>query len=536
MQIKNKKQNFQNATRNLMKFLAFDEQKSTRRKVYSSLYAIIFGLLITSIIFYIRGVSQFSRESSRINLFSLISFIFKNGFSSSNTYLFLNYFIVFGFSGLGVAFAFKSGLFNIGASGQMLLPAVIFYSMLILARFRAGEEISFTILALGFLIFVIGGFFLGALVGILKSFFRIHEVITTIFFNWIVIYIAQWMFNSGHDSILLGSGVSTEFRDKFISNFSFGTAIYSIKLSLTHNFIIFGVALFILLAIGTWFVLSKTMLGYKIKVLGLNKTNAKYIGLNEKFLSILVFGFSGSLCAIGGFFYIVINQNSINSLSNGPIAIAFESIAIALLALNAPLGVIFTSLFYSMLYTSAPVLQLQNGIQKVNVEFQTLITGLVLFMSALSVMFYKFKPFEWIYKQMHLLFNKKYWQSYIKYKQDKVHNSLYYQRQIYRHYLEHLKIKKQISKEKKQLENALFDKVLSTKNQNSKEILETYADIFKERSEFNLKVKALGFDNLQNFKQSHKLKKVNLKNQYHFDKNQLYQAAHKKLKLKGIFS
>ncbi|SYV92537.1 Uncharacterised protein, partial [Mycoplasmopsis synoviae] len=60
------------------------------------------------------------------------------------------------------------------------------------------------------------------------------------------------MFNSGHDSILLGSGVSTEFRDKFISNFSFGTAIYSIKLSLTHNFIIFGVALFILLAIGTW--------------------------------------------------------------------------------------------------------------------------------------------------------------------------------------------------------------------------------------------------------------------------------------------
>ncbi|SYV92538.1 ABC-type uncharacterized transport system, permease component, partial [Mycoplasmopsis synoviae] len=142
-------------------------------------------------------------------------------------------------------------------------------------------------------------------------------------------------------------------------------------------------------------MLSKTMLGYKIKVLGLNKTNAKYIGLNEKFLSILVFGFSGSLCAIGGFFYIVINQNSINSLSNGPIAIAFESIAIALLALNAPLGVIFTSLFYSMLYTSAPVLQLQNGIQKVNVEFQTLITGLVLFMSALSVMFYKFKPFEW---------------------------------------------------------------------------------------------------------------------------------------------
>lgn len=78
--------------------------------------------------------------------------------------------------------------------------------------------------------------------------------------------------------------------------------------------------------------------------------------------------------------------------------------------------------------------------------------------------------------------------------------------------------------------------MLSTKNQNSKEILETYADIFKERSEFNLKVKALGFDNLQNFKQNHKLKKVNLKNQYHFDKNQLYQAAHKKLKLKGIFS
>ncbi|MFL1058575.1 ABC transporter permease subunit, partial [Mycoplasmopsis synoviae] len=102
----------------------------------------------------------------------------------------------------------------------------------------------------------------------------------------------------------------TEFRDKIISNFSFGTAIYSIKLNLTHNFIIFGVALFILLANGTRFVLSKTMLGYKIKVLGLNKTNAKYIGHNEKFLSILVFGFSGSLCAIGGFFYIVINQNS----------------------------------------------------------------------------------------------------------------------------------------------------------------------------------------------------------------------------------
>ncbi|WLP85641.1 ABC transporter permease subunit [Mycoplasma seminis] len=385
------------------KYFMFEDKKTNRRKFYSSLWAVFIGLFLANILYFLIGLGTSTDDS--FNFFSFFIDIFNFSVSSVTYKNTLIFFIIFAFSGLAVAIGFKSGLFNIGVPGQMLLPGVIFFAVMIGARVPRDDISSSYLIGMFFLSIIVGGL-AGGLSGVLKAFFNVHEVISTIFINWIITFLSIWIFTSTND-VLFPTGTPDNFIKQWL-NPPFGTGVITLSQQVIDNFIYFGIAFVVLLMLIIWFIYSKTTLGYKIKMIGLNKTNAKYVGINEKLMIILVMFVSGALSGIAGFYYLVIQQKKI-SLAAAPLNIGFDCIAIALIALNNPIGTVVTSILYAFLNSAQPSFQAVRGISR---DFSPIITGLIVFMAALSLMFYSFRPIDWIKKQAVLWFNKEYWENF----------------------------------------------------------------------------------------------------------------------------
>ncbi|MHA0273011.1 ABC transporter permease [Mycoplasma sp. 48589B] len=382
------------------RFFMFDDKVKNRRKLYSSLWAVLIGLFLANILYFLIGRST-GGEIGFFSFFSdVISFaskpeVFKNT---------LIFFLVFAFSGLAVAIGFKSGLFNIGVPGQMLLPGVVFFAVIISARIPM-NQISPSYFVGMFLLFIIIGAVTGAVSGFLKAFFNVHEVISTIFINWIITFVSIWLFTSTNYMFFPEGSAEAE---KWLFS-PFGTRSIVISDDLVNKFIYFGIAFVILITLVIWFIYSKTTLGYKIKMVGLNRSNAEYVGINEKLVTIGIMAASGALAGLAGFYYIIIQTKKINVSPAIPLNIGFECIAIALIALNNPIGTIATSILYAFLNSASASFQSARGIAK---DFYPIITGLIIFMAALSMMFYNFRPLDFFKKQIVLMFHKEYWQNF----------------------------------------------------------------------------------------------------------------------------
>ncbi|MFV8471848.1 ABC transporter permease subunit [Mycoplasma sp. AA7A] len=384
------------------KYFMFEDKKSNRRKFYSSLWAVVIGLFLANILYYAVGSGT---SDGSLNFFSFFIDVFNFATGPSTFRNTIIFFIVFAFSGLAVAIGFKSGLFNIGVPGQMLLPGVIFFAVLISSRLPKDDISASYLVGMFFLSIIVGGI-AGGLSGVLKAFFNVHEVISTIFINWIITFISIWIFTSTNN-VLFSPDAPSSYVKQWL-NPPFGTSVILISNELVNNFIYFGIAFVVLLMLVIWFIYSKTTLGYKIKMVGLNKTNAKYVGINEKLMIILIMFASGALSGVAGFYYIVIQQKKV-SLAAAPLNIGFDCIAIALIALNNPIGTVFTSILYAFLNAAQPGFQAVRSISR---DFSPIITGLIVFMAALSLMFYSFRPLEWIRKQAVLTFHKEYWENF----------------------------------------------------------------------------------------------------------------------------
>ncbi|WAM08328.1 ABC transporter permease subunit [Mycoplasmopsis cynos] len=204
---------------------------------------------------------------------------------------------------------FKSGLFNIGVSGQMSFPVIIFFTILIIFRLDT-SNISLQFLIGMFFIFIILGMFIGMISGILKAFFNVHEVISTIFLNWIIAFLGRYLFTLSNKVFGNDPKVRSYFDD--IS----GTKLINVSIDTQYIFIYIGIALLAVLVFLIWFIYSKTALGYKIKMVGLNKTNAKYVGVNEKLLIITIMSISGALSGIAGFFLIILKNKTYEKRSS----------------------------------------------------------------------------------------------------------------------------------------------------------------------------------------------------------------------------
>lgn len=242
-------------------------------------------------------------------------------------------------TGLAVGFAFKMGMFNIGASGQYTMG--MFFAMYVGFMFPVNNAFHWILCIIAAMI---GGMIWGAIPGIFKAFFNVNEVITSIMFNYIGMYLVD-MAIQGNSKMYVSDMARTAYLPKSAQIFSLGIKGSNLNLS-----IIFA----IIIAIILYIILNKTIFGYELKATGYNKHASNYAGMNGKRNIILSMIIAGGLAGLGGAFAILAPSTITgSSMTYEPINIiaanGFNGIAVALLGASNPIGIVFSASFISLL-------------------------------------------------------------------------------------------------------------------------------------------------------------------------------------------
>ena len=249
-------------------------------------------------------------------------------------------------TGLSVAVANKTGLFNIGASGQYLMGT--WASLTVALTLPTNVIPAWIVWILAFLAGMLAGALWGAIPGILKATRNINEVLACIMTNWIAANLVTMLF-SNSDLRNADVGGKIGYIKPTIDN---GVATAKLGLDkLTDNSQInAGILVAIGMAILIYILMNKTTLGYELKACGSNRHAARYAGINDKRNIVLSMAIAGALSGGGAALYWLSGNTEFYwSTYQALPAEGFNGIPVALLAANSPLGVVFSSIFMSLL-------------------------------------------------------------------------------------------------------------------------------------------------------------------------------------------
>jgi general nucleoside transport system permease protein len=267
-------------------------------------------------------------------------------------------------SGLAICFAYKSGMFNIGAAGQYVMGM---FGGLLLALTTNCHWTLCILLAIVF------GAIWGAIPGILKALFNVSEVIGGIMLNWIGLFFVNYSWQTYLRSCL---NSKTGFKTNVVSGISkiptidFGSTSLSIS-------IIFAVVAAILV----WFIMNKTILGFQLRASGLNKDATKYAGMNEKRNIILSMAIAGGLAGLGGGLYYLSGISEWEgTISTSLPGVPWNGIVVAFIGQINPIATIVSSFFISFISYGAKFMT-QNVFPS---EIADLVTGIIVYLSGLS--------------------------------------------------------------------------------------------------------------------------------------------------------
>lgn len=238
-------------------------------------------------------------------------------------------------AGLAVAFAFRTGLFNIGVEGQLMVGwfAAAYVGM-------AFELPKIIHLPLALLAAGVAGALWGLVPGILKATLRVHEVIVTIMMNYIALHVVNALIKTTSGGSFKTPLIheTASLQSEFLTNLT--------DFSRLH----YGILVALAMVVVMWFILEKTKTGYELKSVGFNDHASEYAGMNVKKNIILSMFISGGFAGLAGAMEALGTYGNISS-SSGFTGIGFDGIAVALLGANTPLGVIFgATLFGSLKY------------------------------------------------------------------------------------------------------------------------------------------------------------------------------------------
>ncbi|KIL44946.1 ABC transporter permease [Jeotgalibacillus soli] len=270
------------------------------------------------------------------------------------------------FAGLAVAFAFRTGLFNIGVEGQLLvgwiasvwvglafdLPKFIHLPMAVLAGAAAGA---------------IWGF----VPGFLKARLRVHEVIVTIMMNYIALHLVNYLVRyviSDEQNTTVAVPPSASLKSPFLENLT--------DFSTLHN----GIFLALAAAIIFWVVLEKTTTGFELRSVGFNQHASEYAGMNVNRNIVLSMVISGAFAGLGG------AMEGLGTFGYGFIhgafsGVGFDGIAVALLGGNVAIGVILAAALFGTLKVGALNMPIESGVPTELVE---IVIALIIFFVASS--------------------------------------------------------------------------------------------------------------------------------------------------------
>lgn len=291
------------------------------------------------------------------------------------------------FCGIAISFAYKAGLFNIGAEGQYILGTVLAVMVGSQINLPAPLQIPIVLLA-----GAVGGALIGALIGWLKSKFGIHEVITSIMCNWIALYFCNFIVSTDtfHRANSTGSiPVNSSSFTMILPEWKLseeGIATLSgigswLKDALVRTDVNVGFLIAIVAAVFVGWLISRTKVGYEIRAVGLNRDAAKFAGISVGKNIVLCMVISGALCGLGGALTITgTSPHAISTIAafenNG-----FNGLSVAFIAGCSPVGCIPASLLFSGLLYGGQTVQQTLGAPS---EIINIMIGTIVFFMALG--------------------------------------------------------------------------------------------------------------------------------------------------------
>ena len=352
-----------------------DTNKKTKKRaslksspLVFTLVSILLGLIVGAIVLALAGYNPLSAYQK------IIEGIFKSprnmGWAIVNSTPII-------LTGLGVCFAFKTGLFNMGAEGQFIIGTTVGFLLGYLLDLPPIIHVIVTVL-----VALVAGFIYGGIAGFVKAKFGIHEVISTIMLNWIAFYLQNFVV----------------YRYRMPNSMSSFEVKESAKITLVKNAaqkydgifgqffkapIHMGIIFSIVCAILIYFILAKTSLGYKLKAVGLNKEASEYGGINVNNKIIQSMAISGAICSLAGVSQILGYTYSLPILSAME-NFGFDGLAVALLASNNPIGCIFSGIFLGSIKYAGGNLQRSMGVPS---ELISIIIGTIILFTAIPLIF-----------------------------------------------------------------------------------------------------------------------------------------------------
>ncbi len=366
-------------------------QRDATKTVLASLVSILIGMAVGGVIIFIVGMTNPSLGPASVWEGIRLAFLglFSTGRDAAGG-------LTFGFNpvnmgdmlfratpliltGLSVAVAFKTGLFNIGAPGQYLMGTAV---TLMLALGIPSETVPTALIwVIAFLGGTLAGALWGCIPGLVKAFLNINEVLACIMTNWIAANLVTWMFD-GSDFRNLVENTKSGYIYKTSYN-----GVETAKLGLDQIFpnsqVNGGIVVAIVIAILVWVLMSKTTLGYQLKACGANRHAARYAGIADKRNIVLSMAIAGGLSGAGAaLYYLSGNTEFFWSTYQTLPAIGFNGIPVALLAASNPIGVVFTGCFMSMLDI---VGQQITNLTAYNEYIADIIIAVIVYLSAFSL-------------------------------------------------------------------------------------------------------------------------------------------------------
>ncbi len=288
-------------------------------------------------------------------------------------------------TGASVAFAFKTGLFNIGAEGQYMMGFVAAGVVGILVDFPWFIQIPLLLIA-----GMLGGLLFGGLAGFLKAKFGVHEVISGIMLNWIGLYFLNYVAlasplfvqeTSGTNPINVSGQLKLYAAQKAVGDFSGLSEVPIIGKVLSRSDLNYGIIIAVIVAFLLHFIIKKSTLGYQLKSVGFNKDAAEFAGIDVRKNIIRSMAIAGIIAGLAGAVNIMsLTPHKINSMAVFE-NYGFDGLSVALIAGSSLIGVIPAGLLFSVFKIGGSVLQQQY---KVPSEIVSVLIGIIIFFIAIS--------------------------------------------------------------------------------------------------------------------------------------------------------
>jgi len=364
--------------------VAKEKKPFTSTPLFFTLVAIFLGLLVSGIVLAIAGYNPFEAY------WVILTGVFERPKYIAYTIIYSTPIII---TGLSVAFAFKTGLFNIGAEGQFIVGALV---ATLVGVFMPMPNIIHPIVAI--LLAVLAGALWGMFSGYLKSRFGVNEVLSTIMLNWIAFYLNNLVIsfdsvktplapktpkilNTASLRLLEGWKDSPEGID-WVNNAGPFADMFKADVNI-------AIILALILAVIIWFILNRTTLGYELRAVGFNNLAAEYGGINVKRGVVVSMGISGALAAFAGATLVLGFTKEVSQLSAME-GYGFDGMAVALIGNNNPFGCIAAGLLFGILKYGGPKIQNALGAP---MQIINIMTGVIVFFTAMPNLIRLFPSF-----------------------------------------------------------------------------------------------------------------------------------------------